>query len=196
MLNALPKPPLNHITRPRLNLLRLNYLAVKELIESIPVPAKVVRHFAVVTLVITSCIALFADGERREAIGAEIRADQQRQQMRALDAQRNGPTKVGADRDLKGGHGFGEEGSGSGDETSVNPDGGGDTATGPKQYRAQGQDTSMMPPGYFNPSVGLPKGTQIAPQRPKPAKKVTPAEMERLRQMGEERAGPATRSEV
>jgi hypothetical protein len=166
--------------------------SVKEILASIPVPAKMVRHFAVVTLVITACIALFADGERREAIGAEIRADQQRQQMRALDAERTGPRKIGAEKDVNRGSGFGEETSGSGGDTSVNPDSGGDGAMGPKQYRPQGQDTSMMPPGYFNPSAGLPKSAQIAPPRPKPLKRVTPADMERLRQMGEERAGPAT----
>lgn len=165
---------------------------VKELLASIPVPAKVVRHFAAVTLVITACIALFADGEQREAIGAEIKADRQRQELRVLDAERNGPRKIGAERDYRRYGGFGSEGSGSGEQSSVNPDASGESAPGQRQYRPLGQDTSMMPPGYFNPSVGMPKGTQIAPARPVQAKKFTPADMERLRQAGEERAGPAT----
>jgi hypothetical protein len=36
-----------------------------------PVPAKLYRHFAVVTLVITVGMAMFADGENREAVARE-----------------------------------------------------------------------------------------------------------------------------
>jgi hypothetical protein len=167
---------------------------VKELLASIPVPAKVVRHFAAITLAITACIALFADGERREAIGAEIKADRQRQEMRTLDAERNGPQKIGAKQEFNRGGGFGQESSGSSEDSSVDPAAIGEPAMGPKQYQPQGQDTSMMPPGYFNPGVGLPKAPQVAPVRPKPPKKVTPADIERLMRVGEERAGAATQA--
>ncbi|MFM6830521.1 MAG: hypothetical protein ACKOVA_09370 [Novosphingobium sp.] len=167
---------------------------MKELLDSIPVPAKVVRHFAVVTLIITACIALFADGERREAIGAEIKADQQRQEMRALDAERNGPKKIGADAGINRGNGFGGEVSESSEESSVDPSASGEPVMGQKQYRPQGQDTSMMPPGYFDPAKGMPKGPQVAPVRPKPPKSVTPADLEILMRAGEERAGAATQT--
>ncbi len=165
---------------------------VKELLASIPVPAKVIRHFAAVTLAITACIALFADGERREAIGAEIKADRQRQELRTLDAERNGPQKIGAKEEFNRGNGFGAESAQSSEDTSIDPAANGEPAMGPKQYRPQGQDTTLMPPGYFNPGIGIPKGTQIAPARPLPPKKVTPADIERMMRAGEERAGPAT----
>lgn len=167
---------------------------MKELLASIPVPAKMYRHFATITIVITACIALFADGERREAIGAEIRANQQRQEMRALDAQRNGPSKVGADRQVNRGAGFGSESGGSGDAGLVNPDQSGDSAPSVAQFRPIGQEVSSRPPGYFDPATGLPKAGQIAPPRPKAVKKVTPTDMERLREAGEARAGAATQA--
>lgn len=194
MLNDSPQPSLNHVTRPRLNLPRANGAIVKELLASIPVPAKVVRHFAAVTLAVTACIALFADGERREAIGAEIKADQQRQEMRALDAERNGPRKIGAKQEVTRGDGFGQESAGSSEESSVDPAAGGEPAMGSRQYRPQGQDVSMMPPGYFNPGIGMPKAPQVAPIHPKAPKKVTPADIERLMRSGEERAGTATQA--
>lgn len=194
IMNDLPQPRFNHVARPRLNLQRPKGPIVKELLASIPVPAKVVRHFAAITLAITACIALFADGERREAIGAEIKADRQRQELRTLDAERNGPQKIGAKQEFTRGGGFGEESSGSGEDTSVDPASSSEPAMGSLQYRPQGQDTSMMPPGYFNPGIGIPKSPQVAPIRPKPPKKVTPADIERLMRVGEERAGPATQA--
>ncbi len=194
MLNDLPQPRLNHVARSRLNLPRTKEAIVKELLASIPVPAKVVRHFAAITLAITACIALFADGERREAIGAEIKADRQRQELRTLDAERNGPQKIGAKQEFARGGGFGEESTGYGEDTSVDPAASSEPAMGSRQYRPQGQDISMMPPGYFNPGIGIPKAPQVAPIRPKPPKKVTPADIDRLMRVGEERAGPATQA--
>lgn len=164
---------------------------MKELLASIPVPAKVVRHFAAITLAITACIALFADGERREAIGAEIKADRQRQELRTLDAERNGPQKIGAKQEFNRGNGFGIETTGTSEESSLDPAASSEPAMGSQQYRPQGQDTSMMPPGYFNPGIGMPEAPQVAPIRPKPPKKVTPADIDRLMRFGEERAGPA-----
>ncbi len=194
ILNDLTQPHFNHVTRPRLNLPRANGLIVKELLASIPVPAKVVRHFAAVTLAATACIALFADGERREAIGAEIKADRQRQELRTLEVERNGPQKIGAKQEFNRGGGFGVESAGSSEDSSIDPSAIGEPTMGPKQYQPQGQDTSMMPPGYFNPGIGLPKAPQVAPVRPMTPRKVTPADIERLMRVGEERAGPATQA--
>ncbi|MEJ6009200.1 hypothetical protein [Novosphingobium aquae] len=194
ILNDLPQPRFNHVTRPRLNLPGANRAIVKELLASIPVPAKVVRHFAAITLAITACIALFADGERREAIGAEIKADRQRQELRTLDAERNGPQKIGAKQEFNRGNGFGIETTGTSEESSLDPAASSEPAMGSQQYRPQGQDTSMMPPGYFNPGIGMPEAPQVAPIRPKPPKKVTPADIDRLMRFGEERAGPATQA--
>lgn len=49
----------------------------------IPVSAKMYRHFAVITVAITTCLAVFADGENREAIAqqlAEKKANHEMQQ--------------------------------------------------------------------------------------------------------------------
>lgn len=152
------------------------------------------RHFATITIVITACIALFADGERREAIGAEIRADQQRQAMRAADAQRNGPTKIGAERKVYSGSGFGEENSGSGGDTSINPDQS-EPGANPTQFRPTRHEVATMPPGYFDPATGLPKAGQIGRLPPKTEKKTTPYDLERLKNAGEARAGAATQAD-
>ncbi len=42
------------------------------------IPPKMYRHFAVVTVLLTACIAMFADGENRQAV-ADYHAQQQRQ---------------------------------------------------------------------------------------------------------------------
>lgn len=166
---------------------------MKELLASIPVPAKMYRHFATITIAITACIALFADGERREAIGAEIRADQKRQEMRALDAQRNGPTKVGSNQLVERGNGFGEETTGDGDNGTIDVDKPSESGSAVAQFHPNG-DMSTKPPGYFNPGTGLPKGVQIAPGRPKTQKKVTPVDMQKINEAGENRAGAATQA--
>ena len=38
----------------------------------LPISPKLLKHFAVVTLVLTACIAMFADGESREAIQDQV----------------------------------------------------------------------------------------------------------------------------
>lgn len=193
MLNALPKTDLNHVAGQGLTRLPLCVLTVKELLASIPVPGKMYRHFAMITIAITACIALFADGERREAIGAEIRDDQQRQELRALDAQRNGPTRIGSNPQVQRGNGFGEEGSGDGDEGSTDTDAPLETASVAAQFHPSG-DVSTKPPGYFDPAAGMPKGPQISPGVPKQPKKITPADMQKLISAGETRAGAATQA--
>ncbi|MCW1403109.1 hypothetical protein OKA06_12505 [Novosphingobium sp. MW5] len=193
MLNARPKSGLNHVAAPRLNLPRLYQAAVKELLASIPVPAKMYRHFATITIMITACIALFADGERREAIGAEIREDRQRQEMRALDAQRNGPTRIGSKQDVQIGNGFSEETNGDFDTGSTDPDRPSEVRSAVAQFHPAG-DVSTKPPGYFDPGAGLPKGPQISPGAPKKLKKVTPVDMQKINEAGETRAGAATQA--
>ncbi len=52
---------------------------------AIPVTAKMYRHFAIVTVGITACLAMFADGENREAVHDSIVRQQQQQQMAAAE---------------------------------------------------------------------------------------------------------------
>lgn len=59
--------------------------AMARVAPALPISPKLFRHFAVVTLVITCCIAMFADGEGREAMAAQI--DERKKQNDLLVAQ-------------------------------------------------------------------------------------------------------------
>lgn len=59
----------------------------------ISVPKNLCKHFAVLTLVITACVAIFADGESRQALTEQIEhrqaaVEQRVQAARAADQQR------------------------------------------------------------------------------------------------------------
>lgn len=58
------------------------------------VPKGMYRHFSVITLLATGCIAIFADGERRQSISDEINAQNQKSALRQHDADKNGATTV------------------------------------------------------------------------------------------------------
>ncbi|MCP5378794.1 MAG: hypothetical protein H6914_00010 [Novosphingobium sp.] len=71
---------------------------------------KVYRHFAVVTLVVTLLMAMFADGENREAMADEIRSRERAAETKSVSAAKYGTAKLikstGLER--KGG-GFGKD---------------------------------------------------------------------------------------
>lgn len=50
------------------------------------VPPKMYRHFALVTVLLTLGIAMFADGENREAAAAQVERREEREQIRRDDA--------------------------------------------------------------------------------------------------------------
>lgn len=52
--------------------------------------AKVYRHFAIVTLVITASLALFADGEKREAIADRVAEREAKTELQRADHERQG----------------------------------------------------------------------------------------------------------
>lgn len=64
------------------------------------ITAKMYKHFAVVTLVITGSVALFADGESREAIADEIAQHERDKALQRADAERNGPPKLAVRKPL------------------------------------------------------------------------------------------------
>ena len=79
--------------------------------ETLAIPPKMYRHFAVVTVLITLLIAIFADGENRQAIGSELKAQQQQTELRRAEAEKFGPKKVGAEHFKRtDGGGWGSEG--------------------------------------------------------------------------------------
>jgi len=76
-------------------------------VASVP---KIYRHFAVVTLVVTLLVAMFADGENREAMADEIRSREQNAEMKAASAAKYGTAKLikSSGLERKGG-GFGKD---------------------------------------------------------------------------------------
>ena len=76
-----------------------------------PVPVKMYKHFAVVTVGMTAMIALFADGENREAAAGHIENRHEEARVRAASQEITGaPRLVRADRQSAGS--FGSEASG------------------------------------------------------------------------------------
>ena len=67
------------------------------------------KHFAVITVLLTACIAIFADGERRDAIGSEVRSQQQRTALVNAEREKIGPTKLAQSTRPPTGGGFGSE---------------------------------------------------------------------------------------
>jgi hypothetical protein len=57
-------------------------------------PMRMYRHFAVVTLVLTAAMAIFADGERRGAMAEEIAARQQRARLEQASVAKFGKPKL------------------------------------------------------------------------------------------------------
>ncbi len=63
--------------------------------NSLTVPKGMYRHFTVITLVATGCVAIFADGERRQAINDEVSAQNQKAALRSAEAEKNGAANAG-----------------------------------------------------------------------------------------------------
>jgi hypothetical protein len=61
-----------------------------------PIPPKIYRHFAVVTLLLTLTVAFFADGENREVAAEQIAEKQQETKLRRDSYARFGAPKIGA----------------------------------------------------------------------------------------------------
>ena len=59
------------------------------------IPAKMYRHFAVVTLLLTASVAFFADGENREAVAAQVAEKKQETKVRRESYARFGAPKLG-----------------------------------------------------------------------------------------------------
>jgi len=82
------------------------------------VPPKMYRHFAVFTIALTAGLAMFADGENREAIAARIDQQQHDAELRRASAARFGAPRIGHaspkpdrgfdDESLRSDHPFGQ----------------------------------------------------------------------------------------
>lgn len=61
---------------------------------ALPIPKGMYRHFSVITLLATACMAIFADGERRQSISDEVNAQNQKAELRKAEAEKNGVQSV------------------------------------------------------------------------------------------------------
>ena len=59
------------------------------------IPPKMYRHFAVVTVLLTAGLALFADGENREAVAGHIEQRQQEAEVREASYAKFGAPRLG-----------------------------------------------------------------------------------------------------
>jgi hypothetical protein len=139
------------------------------------------RHFAVVTVAITLLIALFADGENREAIGNELKAQQQQTEMRRAEAEKFGPKKLGGEKIPR------RDGGGWGDEGPVDPGGAAVSGSAITVTRENGdvEHASTYDQGVIGPGPQMMQaGGNVSKTGPLPPKRFRPtpkqrAEMER-----------------
>ena len=76
----------------------------------IPVNAKMYRHFAIATVLITGCLAMFASGENREALTETIESQQRQVEVQQAQKQTNAKKSNFTDkRKVKGTFGGEEE---------------------------------------------------------------------------------------
>lgn len=145
------------------------------------------RHFAVVTVLITLLIALFADGENRQAMGNELEAQRQQTALRQAEGEKLGPRKL-ARNDLPR-----RNGSGWGDDSPVEPEGSGAGGNEVSVRRDTGdieragvQDFGTMGPGAALQQAGgtITRTGTITKTRRKP----TPQERAKLERAGLDRA--------
>lgn len=64
--------------------------AMRRAAPALPISPKMFRHFAVITVAVTACVGLFADGEGQEALAKQIEARQAKNQTLAIEAEKVG----------------------------------------------------------------------------------------------------------
>lgn len=161
---------------------------------------RVFRHFAVITVAVTACIAMFADGENREALAGPIEQRIARNHQLQAEADKLGKRRLGA-TELR----LREEGTSylpfaenvpTGDQIQGGPSGGGPAGgSGP----AQGvDDPRSLAPGAGEIAMGADgrvkagSGKPVAAKGPS-AKRPSGEDVEALVQAAQRRAGAATR---
>ena len=136
----------------------------------LPISPKLLKHFAAVTLVLTASIAMFADGESREAITSQVDMRTARNQLLETEAEKLGTKKLKAHLTIKDNrraylpfadegqtNEFGAEGGGAGG-------GSGSGARGPRRPGGPG-GPAHMEPGKFDvrqiPKLPMTPGASI-----------------------------------
>jgi hypothetical protein len=106
--------------------------------QSQPVTAQMYRHFAILTVAITAALALFVDGESREAVASEI--------VKQRPAQPGGQVGMLVRKQTRPSQGFGPDETF--DSSFGAPMDGGDAFS----------DSGIIPPDFAESVVGLPDG--------------------------------------
>lgn len=75
----------------------------------IPVSPKLYRHFAIATVAITACLAVFADGESRQEIEEIVAERQQQNELQAQDVAKHGRKQLAFKDKRKSKGSFGQE---------------------------------------------------------------------------------------
>jgi len=98
--------------------------------------ARIYRHFAVVTLLLTGAVAVFADGENRQALAEEIAEREEQGRVARASAEMFGPPRL-VKKAPAGGGSFGSD---RGEFGMPMDDGGSDNASGyfPDEHAAAG----------------------------------------------------------
>ena len=177
--------------------------AMARIAPALPVSAKMYRHFAVITVVITVCIALFADGGTHASLASEsIKAPDGKA---IVERQAN---KVAARKSLLGGLHVKARGSGWGTDGGSGGDfGGGGGGVIPSGYvietpsgtrldpltlhNTDGQGLPpVLPPGMSPEDYAMQNGkTPNHSKRVGAVKRLSEQELERIQQASRERTG-------
>ena len=121
-----------------------------------PIPVKMYRHFAVVTIALTATLALFADGENAEIVAEHLAERERAEQLRDAEARRLQGPRVPAGSDLSPGS-FAEDGGGFGAPTAPVEGGGGGG------YRPPAGSPAAARAAYTNPN--RPGGRRAGPMQ-------------------------------
>jgi hypothetical protein len=156
---------------------------------TLPISPKMFRHFAVITVAITACIALLADGEGKEALAAQVKERQQKNDLLIAEADKVGKRTVGFDQTIarkaavadSDGEGY-DEGGSFGEPMDAGS-GAGDEAASP---RSRGPIGGLIGPG---------SGKLLPPQLRQPgarasqAGKPSPAQLDKIEEASKLRSG-------
>lgn len=166
------------------------------------------RHFAVITIAVTGCIALFADGDKREMVKDEIAKREMRNEMLEAEAQKIGARRMamsGMAVKARPGEGFApDESSNISADSGIAPDNGNEVVIrnnrGGNEPRLLGPMGSDLRGGNEIPKV-LPRGMapedyiplgapgSANPRRVGAPRKLTPDQLQRINEISRERTG-------
>lgn len=110
-----------------------------------PVPVKLYKHFAVVTVVLTATIALFADGENREAVANHIEQREEQARLQRASQEITGrPRLVRSEGTMQGS--FGSESDSGFGQPMDNPGVSADFSRGSRSTHLSRQPLPNMTP--------------------------------------------------